>query len=186
MNQPSENSLERSNQIREQVEREFACRCVSKLIVVKVQKNGRRYHMQCETCGNLEPLKSADLSESEQSQAIPYDKSIKDKWWQARSARASELYERDKKEQQAEFDRWYQDYLSSPEWQAKRVKVFQRSSGLCEGCLVNPATQVHHLTYVRVGREMLFDLVAICETCHRQIHEPAPAPSEEWDEDVPF
>ena len=62
--------------------------------------------MQCETCGSLEPLKSADLSKSEQSQAIPYDKSIKDKWWQARSARASELYERDKKEQQAEFDRW--------------------------------------------------------------------------------
>jgi len=40
MNPPPGKSLERSDQIREQVEREFACQCESKLIVVKVQKNG--------------------------------------------------------------------------------------------------------------------------------------------------
>lgn len=182
MSPPRDNDLERSSLIREQVDREFTCRCESKRIVVKVQKNGRRFHEQCDNCGQLEPVKSADLSESERNQAISYDKKTKDKWWQSRQARTSELYERDKQDQKAEFDQWYQDYLSTPEWQAKRTKVLQRAKHLCEGCMINSATQVHHLTYVRVGREMLFDLVAVCEPCHRQVHEPTLAEEEEWDD----
>jgi predicted HNH restriction endonuclease len=34
----------------------------------------------------------------------------------------------------------------------------------------NPATLVHHLHYETLFREMLFDLVAVCENCHSQIH----------------
>jgi hypothetical protein len=64
----------------------------------------------------------------------------------------------------------YSEYLRSPEWASKRALVFQRANGMCEGCGIREATQAHHLTYARVGREMLFDLVAICDACHEVVH----------------
>lgn len=65
----------------------------------------------------------------------------------------------------------YRQYLTTPIWREKRRRVIQRAGGICEGCGSARATQVHHLTYKRVGREMLFDLVAICEDCHHSLHE---------------
>lgn len=73
----------------------------------------------------------------------------------------------------SEYDRWwteYSDYLNSPEWKAKRRKVIERAKGICEGCGINATEEVHHLTYARAGREMLFDLVALCVECHHAIH----------------
>jgi hypothetical protein len=64
----------------------------------------------------------------------------------------------------------YNDYLGSPEWEARRQKIFLRSGGVCECCHEAPATQVHHLTYARVGREALFDLRAVCPPCHEALH----------------
>ncbi len=41
----------------------------------------------------------------------------------------------------------------------------------CEkGDCTNEATQVHHLTYERIGAEMLADLQALCGECHRATH----------------
>lgn len=68
------------------------------------------------------------------------------------------------------FRETYSGYLNSEPWRIKRSIVMRRADGVCEGCGVNNATQVHHLTYDRVGKEMLFDLVAICESCHKSIH----------------
>lgn len=65
----------------------------------------------------------------------------------------------------------YRQYLTTPAWREKRWKVMQRANYTCEGCGTERATQVHHLTYERVSREMLFDLVAICDECHDSIHE---------------
>jgi len=64
----------------------------------------------------------------------------------------------------------YKHYLTTPEWRERRRRVMQRAGHMCEGCGIQRATQVHHLTYKRVGREMLFDLVAICDECHEAIH----------------
>lgn len=66
---------------------------------------------------------------------------------------------------------YYEIYLKSDEWRAKREKVLQRSRGRCEGCDDRAATQVHHLTYRRLGRELLFDLVALCGECHGTVHD---------------
>lgn len=65
---------------------------------------------------------------------------------------------------------WYDQYLLSPEWRDLRERVFDRSDGRCEGCRNLNATQVHHLTYERVGAELLFDLVAVCDECHEKAH----------------
>ena len=65
----------------------------------------------------------------------------------------------------------YQQYLQTPAWRLKRDAVMKRDNRLCQGCLKNQATEVHHLTYDRIFDEMLFDLVAICRDCHiNKIH----------------
>lgn len=51
----------------------------------------------------------------------------------------------------------YERYLASPEWQARRALVLARDRGKCQACLVAPAAEVHHLTYVRFGREDQFE-----------------------------
>jgi len=64
----------------------------------------------------------------------------------------------------------YSEYLNSDQWKRKRKLVMERSNGVCEGCGVYKANQVHHLSYRRLGNEMLFDLVALCRSCHMAIH----------------
>lgn len=68
------------------------------------------------------------------------------------------------------FWKQYDEYLKSPDWIARREKVFERAKGLCEGCRAKKATQVHHLTYLHVYNEFLFELVAVCDECHERLH----------------
>lgn len=63
----------------------------------------------------------------------------------------------------------YQTYLASREWALKREAVRERSYGVCERCHFRKMDAVHHLTYARVGKEDLTDLLAICEPCHEFI-----------------
>lgn len=63
------------------------------------------------------------------------------------------------------------DYLRSPAWQRRRSKVMQRAGHLCEGCLTNPATDVHHTTYRHYGEEFAFELLALCNPCHARLHQ---------------
>lgn len=63
----------------------------------------------------------------------------------------------------------YQRYLASREWAVLREKVRKRSGGLCERCSRRPMDAVHHLTYERVGHELLTDLQAICNPCHKYL-----------------
>jgi hypothetical protein len=60
----------------------------------------------------------------------------------------------------------YQTYLASREWALKRERVRERALGKCERCHVAEMNAVHHLTYARVGDELLSDLIAICDPCH--------------------
>lgn len=64
-----------------------------------------------------------------------------------------------------EFD--YGRYLASREWALKKNAVRERSGGICERCKNAPATQCHHLTYQRIGHELLTDLQDICRPCHQ-------------------
>jgi 5-methylcytosine-specific restriction endonuclease McrA len=87
----------------------------------------------------------------------------------------------DEERQRARQRAWWKDYnayLLTPDWRARRLAVLRRANGTCEGCGQQAATQVHHLTYERIGCEMLFDLVALCDACHHALHpdrEPLPS-----------
>lgn len=63
----------------------------------------------------------------------------------------------------------YKRYLASREWAVKREAVRERSRGWCERCGVPPLEAVHHLTYERIGREELRDLLGVCDDCHRYL-----------------
>jgi 5-methylcytosine-specific restriction endonuclease McrA len=82
------------------------------------------------------------------------------------------------------FKREYDLYLSSAEWKAKRAKVLDRAKGICEGCLEQKATQVHHLTYKHFKCEFMFELIAICDECHARLHDDSDEQSE-WADDYP-
>ena len=92
-----------------------------------------------------------------------------------RRALLKELQREQYIERQAERQSTYNQYLKSEQWQSLRKKVIGRAHGICEGCGNKTATDVHHLTYHRLGNEMLFDLVAVCKDCHIAIHKQSKA-----------
>lgn len=65
----------------------------------------------------------------------------------------------------------YHAYLASREWAVKREAVRQRSGNRCERWFnghrcVGEHENTHHLTYIRIGNELLEDLLGVCEDCH--------------------
>lgn len=68
------------------------------------------------------------------------------------------------------FTQFYQRYLQSVEWKAKRELVIKRCGGVCEGCGLQPVTEVHHSTYRHFGDEFLFELRGLCQGCHDRLH----------------
>jgi 5-methylcytosine-specific restriction endonuclease McrA len=64
----------------------------------------------------------------------------------------------------------YQSYLNSSEWFALRLKVLARCNYMCEGCRSKPAEHVHHLTYAHIYNEFLWELVGVCNGCHKRVH----------------
>jgi 5-methylcytosine-specific restriction endonuclease McrA len=71
----------------------------------------------------------------------------------------------------------YEEYLQSAEWAEIRDRVLERDDYICQGCLKEEATQVHHKTYDHVFEEFAFELIALCETCHARFHgRPLPPP----------
>jgi hypothetical protein len=63
----------------------------------------------------------------------------------------------------------YKRYLASREWSLLREQVRERSGDSCEHCFVQHQQAVHHLTYERIGRERLEDLMAVCNPCHEYL-----------------
>ncbi|NBD34380.1 MAG: hypothetical protein GVY30_00090 [Chloroflexi bacterium] len=63
----------------------------------------------------------------------------------------------------------YRRYLRSPRWHVKRLRVLIRDGGRCQMC-GRYGRDVHHLTYKRIFREPLFDLVTLCRECHTTLH----------------
>lgn len=160
------------NQIWEQVKQEFACDHPDLVLVYKDARNGARlFRKQCARCGQGgEVIRASSLSTAQKVAALPFDEGKQRGWWEARTKRSEELRAKAEAKRKREWNAWYARHLQSAAWYGLRTVVLRRDNNLCQGCLKRPATQVHHLTYERVGREMAFDLVSICDVCHEVIH----------------
>ena len=64
----------------------------------------------------------------------------------------------------------YQEYLQSPEWNKRKGWVLIFWGSRCAVCCSNQKVQVHHRNYDRVGKELLTDLIVLCDTCHALFH----------------
>lgn len=66
---------------------------------------------------------------------------------------------------------WYKTYLQTKHWHDLRKRIFERDGYCCTRCYCAARLEAHHLTYERLGHELLSDLTTLCNRCHRQIHE---------------
>ncbi|MDR6546678.1 ATP-dependent 26S proteasome regulatory subunit [Chryseobacterium rhizosphaerae] len=60
-------------------------------------------------------------------------------------------------------------YLQSSKWKEKRTLVLKRDNYVCQSCLQETATEVHHKSYKFWKNEPLFDLISVCKNCHTEI-----------------
>lgn len=158
---------------------------------VKTFSNGsKQYCQQCIECGQrvstwlakTHPLVLAITDR------IPFDEAAEQAFRDRRHATWTQEIQQRQEERRAEIERqnteranfaakqdaawwqWYNTYLRSAAWRSIRQRVMDRANGMCEGCAANYATQVHHLTYAHVGNEFLWELVAVCDSCHTRYH----------------
>ena len=71
------------------------------------------------------------------------------------------------------FVKSYKKYIESPVWQATR-KRFHQSFYCKRKCYICGAGEcpldLHHKTYLRLGQELLSDLIELCPVCHSYLH----------------
>jgi 5-methylcytosine-specific restriction endonuclease McrA len=136
-----------------------------------ISNGGIQFRSQCLECGEL--IGSALSKTSVVSDVPPKDEDLPARYRTAREKEYEDLVQRHLEKQEQNDQQWWVDYgayLNSLEWQHKRNRVFKRANGICEGCGERAATQIHHLNYKNVQNEFLFELVAICDPCHKRIH----------------
>jgi hypothetical protein len=148
------------------------CACEEKVVRKRPCRNGSfQYVRQCLNCGQCSnAVRSLDLKVQEMNDAGPVDESLRERWYEAWRAARLRAIQDQREEDLAEWREDAEEYYRSEPWQRRRRLVMRRCEGLCEGCGVHPATQVHHLTYEHWRSEFLFELVGICERCHAMIH----------------
>lgn len=71
-----------------------------------------------------------------------------------------------RKRQPTRRRRHYLARLKHPSWRKLRREVMIRDNFMCRLC-GEEATEVHHLTYRRLGHEPLEDLIAVCRDCNQ-------------------
>jgi 5-methylcytosine-specific restriction endonuclease McrA len=74
----------------------------------------------------------------------------------------------------------YHAYLKSAQWSAKRQAKLTEANFCCQKCKRRSNLQVHHLTYERLGSELLTDLQVLCDRCHEKAHNLFPAYVDDW------
>lgn len=163
---------ENENLIKNQIENLNLCEHIK----TEIRSRGMHYGNQCTRCGEWVGgwIKHNEISDSEKEFIKPFDETIRENYNSTRSDLYVELSKIRDEKCCAEIEKkreWYREYLKSPEWKGKRLKVLARCGYLCEGCGIYKASQVHHLTYNNVGNEFLFELVGLCSKCHSEIHD---------------
>ena len=64
----------------------------------------------------------------------------------------------------------YPKYLTTVHWYAFRQMALKAADYQCQNCGARYGLEVHHLTYERLGREKLEDVVVLCDACHNDKH----------------
>lgn len=139
---------------------ECGCKGPRTIAVLKKSNGTTAYKPICDQCGqDHDEIAHRTLSLKQKNEARPATYGGRAPWVQEIVTRW-----------RAKWWVVYKEYLLSPEWRLKRKEVLGRDWHTCCFCRKAPATQVHHLTYERVGDEPLEDLVSSCKPCHEEHH----------------
>jgi 5-methylcytosine-specific restriction endonuclease McrA len=148
------------------------CDHASTSAVIRTLANGaQRLEAQCDRCGRSTAISKNDPRGAD---AIPYRQEVVDAWSESCRrfyASRDEQARAEKEEADREWRRRYHAHLASDAWRALRRKVIEREGNLCQGCRESPGHEVHHVTYKRLGHELLTDLVLFCRACHARHHD---------------
>lgn len=150
---------------------EFNCEHEKCEVRSRVIRGGStQFVLQCLKCGKTKGnaiSRAAAISQNAGVAPRSFDQCLYDDWEAKRASSAENIRMMfDKRKFFSDYD----EYLQSEEWKKKRLLVIRRANGVCEGCGLRPPNEVHHLTYKNVGHEFLFQLVALCHQCHKEIH----------------
>lgn len=64
----------------------------------------------------------------------------------------------------------YKEYLKTNHWLKTRKKAIKRGGGKCAICGSTSHLQVHHNNYKNLWHEEKHDLVVLCDTHHKLVH----------------
>lgn len=65
----------------------------------------------------------------------------------------------------------YAAHMASTEWAQRRDSYFHRYGWKCQACGATEDMHLHHRTYERFMHELDKDLVGLCSTCHKWVHQ---------------
>lgn len=156
---------------------DLSCQCERhELRTRRIRGGGIQYWRQCLDCGSAVGS-AVPHREVDPARLPPYwDEELPAKI----EERRRQFWEQRRQQQEQEFDdlrearrEEYRRYLLTPEWRERRKVVLERDRYLCQGCLRNRATEVHHKTYAHLGNELFFELVSLCGDCHSIAHADA-------------
>lgn len=75
----------------------------------------------------------------------------------------------------------YGEYLNSEHWRETRQQRLERDGHKCAICGSTKDLNVHHLTYIRIGKENIdTDLITVCHACHAMLHRVADRSKEDY------
>lgn len=134
---------------------------------LKTSSNGARlYGMQCLVCGDRAgpPMKKGAPVEG------PWDEALRRGFTSRMSEALKAHHEHMRAERDAAWRTTYEAHLASAKWKSLRRRAIEREGGLCQGCRLVDGIEVHHMTYDRLGDELLTDLVLFCIPCHERFH----------------
>lgn len=81
--------------------------------------------------------------------------------------KASRFKKKPKKKKQTA----YAAYRRSSHWRDIRRQALERDGHCCTTCKGTVKLEVHHRTYERVGKELLEDVIVLCQRCHAVEHQ---------------
>jgi hypothetical protein len=148
----------------------------------RVRRNGMCvWVLQCEQCGQeIRTLKKTSPEVMGVIEKVPFDEEASDIWstwareeyqrrYECWREHRQHLFQEEQERQDREWWKAYNHYLITPTWKKRRALVLKRDDHICQCCLTNRATEVHHLSYAHVGNERLWELQSICKPCHDRI-----------------
>lgn len=62
-------------------------------------------------------------------------------------------------------------YMKTQAWQNLKLSRLRIAQHKCEHCGSINSLQLHHITYIRLTKELIEDVIVLCSVCHQQVHD---------------